>query len=310
MRLGTWGSYGIETLKILPGEGWEGLTITATFVTPTTSTRMLVSEDGIVTVPPEATASVFTAGFPARIVFSGVADGVQRITTDLPYRVSDHAPIEGDDPTPTPSEWEQLVNEFQNRLNRAVPPDSTPGYLLGATEDGNAWVPQTGGGGTGADGGYYTPAIEQTEPGTADFSWTASKASMPTVPGVRLTLPPGQDGEDGVTPTIGENGNWYLGEIDTGKPSRGEPGKNGDDGDPGAAAGFGTITATATQLASGQQPTFNAEWSGPNEAKNLTLSIGVPAGPQGPAYELTPEDKSSIVQDVLAALPNAEGVGF
>lgn len=35
-----------------------------------------------------------------------------------------------------------------------------------------------------------------------------------------------------------------------------------------------------------------------------------PVGPQGPAYELTPEDKQSIVQDVLAALPNAEGVGF
>lgn len=154
MRLGTWGSYGIEKLKILPGEGWEGLTITATFVTPTTSTRMLVSEDGIVTVPPEATASVFTAGFPARIVFTGVADGVQRITTDLPYRVSDHAPIEGDAPTPTPSEWAQLVALYQSMLDKAVPPNSTPGYVLGATENGNVWVPQTGGG--GGSGGTIT----------------------------------------------------------------------------------------------------------------------------------------------------------
>ena len=32
------------------------------------------------------------------------------------------------------------------------------------------------------------------------------------------------DGADGLTPTIGENGNWYLGETDTGKPSRGEKG--------------------------------------------------------------------------------------
>ena len=32
------------------------------------------------------------------------------------------------------------------------------------------------------------------------------------------------DGDDGITPHIGENGNWYLGETDTGKPSRGEPG--------------------------------------------------------------------------------------
>ena len=31
-------------------------------------------------------------------------------------------------------------------------------------------------------------------------------------------------GTDGITPTIGDNGNWYLGETDTGKPSRGEKG--------------------------------------------------------------------------------------
>ena len=36
------------------------------------------------------------------------------------------------------------------------------------------------------------------------------------------TGPAGASGADGVTPTIGENGNWYLGNTDTGKPSRGE----------------------------------------------------------------------------------------
>lgn len=35
------------------------------------------------------------------------------------------------------------------------------------------------------------------------------------------------DGTDGITPTIGVNGNWYLGDVDTGKPSRGENGTNG-----------------------------------------------------------------------------------
>ena len=39
----------------------------------------------------------------------------------------------------------------------------------------------------------------------------------------------GEPGQDGVTPTIGNNGNWYLGDIDTGKPSRGEQGLNGQD---------------------------------------------------------------------------------
>ena len=33
---------------------------------------------------------------------------------------------------------------------------------------------------------------------------------------------------DGITPTIGENGNWYIGSTDTGEPSRGEKGDKGD----------------------------------------------------------------------------------
>ena len=35
---------------------------------------------------------------------------------------------------------------------------------------------------------------------------------------------PGANGKDGITPTIGDNGNWYLGSTDTGKPSQGETG--------------------------------------------------------------------------------------
>ena len=41
-------------------------------------------------------------------------------------------------------------------------------------------------------------------------------------------------GADGITPTIGENGNWYLGDTDTNKPSRGETGARGEKGDTGA----------------------------------------------------------------------------
>ena len=41
------------------------------------------------------------------------------------------------------------------------------------------------------------------------------------------------DGADGITPTIGDNGNWYLGDRDTNKPSRGEQGPAGPKGDTG-----------------------------------------------------------------------------
>ena len=43
----------------------------------------------------------------------------------------------------------------------------------------------------------------------------------------------GDKGDPGTTPTIGSNGNWYLGTTDTGKPSRGEKGDKGDKGDAG-----------------------------------------------------------------------------
>ncbi len=43
----------------------------------------------------------------------------------------------------------------------------------------------------------------------------------------------GEDGEDGATPTIGANGNWWINEVDTGFPSRGENGTNGTNGEDG-----------------------------------------------------------------------------
>ena len=45
------------------------------------------------------------------------------------------------------------------------------------------------------------------------------------------TVLKGDKGADGITPHIGENGNWYLDTTDTGKPSRGEKGLKGDKGD-------------------------------------------------------------------------------
>ena len=41
---------------------------------------------------------------------------------------------------------------------------------------------------------------------------------------------PGAPGKDGITPTIGDNGNWFLGATDTGKPSRGATGDTGPAG--------------------------------------------------------------------------------
>lgn len=58
---------------------------------------------------------------------------------------------------------------------------------------------------------------------------------------------PGSPGKDGLTPHIGDNGNWYLGGEDTGKPSRGAPGAKGDPGKDGA--GMDVTGATVGQIA-------------------------------------------------------------
>ena len=49
--------------------------------------------------------------------------------------------------------------------------------------------------------------------------FTPSSEDMPTVDPVTVTLPvgpAGEPGDDGLTPYIGENGNWWIGDTDTG----------------------------------------------------------------------------------------------
>ena len=54
---------------------------------------------------------------------------------------------------------------------------------------------------------------------------------------------------DGITPTIGENGNWYLGDTDTNKPSRGEKGETGARGEKGDTGATGTDGKSAYSYA-------------------------------------------------------------
>lgn len=71
----------------------------------------------------------------------------------------------------------------------------------------------------GEDGGYYVPTVSQVDKNTMNVSFTASKEEMPAVADQSITLP---SGTDGMTPYIGDNGNWFIGDTDTGKPSRGK----------------------------------------------------------------------------------------
>ena len=115
--LGTWGSYGIEALQLLLGDGWAGRTVTVVFHGPKTSagTTVLAGSDGMVPVPQEATAN---AGY-GTLTIVGVDAGSQRISVDVPYVVQTHAPVDGTQPDPTPDQWQQFVAQVKADADRA-----------------------------------------------------------------------------------------------------------------------------------------------------------------------------------------------
>ena len=89
----------------------------------------------------------------------------------------------------------------------------------------------------------------------------------------------GPAGKDGITPTIGANGNWYLGDTDTQKPSRGEKGADGAAGKDGSD-GY-SPEATVTPINGGAKIII--------KDKNGTTSANVMNGARGPKGDAGPQ---------------------
>lgn len=101
--------------------------------------------------------------------------------------------------------------------------DFTPEQLASLT---GPQGPKGDPGATGAQGekGERGEKGTQGEPGPQGAQGEKGEAGAQGLKG-----DPGAPGSDGITPEIGTNGNWYLGDTDTGKPSRGEKGEPGSD---------------------------------------------------------------------------------
>lgn len=123
---------------------------------------------------------------------------------------------------------------------------------------------------------------------------------------------PGAAGADGVTPHIGDNGNWYVGSTDTGKPSRGAtgaPGKDGAAGKPGAAGADGV-----TPHIGDNGNWYLGETDTGKPSRGATGAKGDPGTPgktpvRGTDY-WTAADKQEIVNSVIAALPDGTEVSY
>lgn len=67
----------------------------------------------------------------------------------------------------------------------------------------------------------------------------------------------GTDGVDGLIPVIGENGNWWIGDYDTGVNAKGE---KGDKGDTGPRGDKSTVSGPAGNDASASAPKFRVNF--------------------------------------------------
>ena len=132
-----------------------------------------------------------------------------------------------------------------------------------AGEDG-AQGPEGPAGADGAQG----PQGPEGPAGADGFSPTV--ATTPIEGGTRVTITDadgehtfdimnGRDGGEAATPTIGENGNWYINGEDTGKPSRGEQGLQGEPGPQGERGPQGPAGADGAQGPEGPQGPAGAD---------------------------------------------------
>ena len=109
LELGTFDSYGEEQLQVVKAPDWGSLSVIATFNPPYKKPVQAVvdSVTGVVKVPKEATADSYGVG---TIVFVGLADGIQRISSDVEYIVRRHSNASGTEPAePTPDLLQQVL---------------------------------------------------------------------------------------------------------------------------------------------------------------------------------------------------------
>lgn len=113
LHFGQAGSFGIHTLQVEAGEGWQGRTITATFQSrPGAECVEVLAVDGLVSVPPEATA-VHTLDQAGVLSFFGVDETSGRKCAPLRYYVEQSGCTHGEAPVPSPDKWQQFVDEVK-----------------------------------------------------------------------------------------------------------------------------------------------------------------------------------------------------
>lgn len=296
IELGTFDSYGEEQLQIVKAQNWENLNVIATFNPPNKKPVQVVvdSVTGVIKVPKEATADLYGVG---TIVFVGLADGVQRISTDVKYNVRKHSNANGTEPAePTPSVVQQILTEAQNanvnsaKAKKLATDAKDIAKSVRDDADNGKFNGKDGAKGDKGDVGT-TPQLKIGE----DNLWNVSYDNGATWVslGVKATGAAGKDGEDGLTPHIGENGNWWLGDTDTGVSAKGPKGETGAKGADGVSP-----TASVTQTDDGAKFTVT-DASGTTTAMIRNGTDGKDGAPGAPGKDAVVD--ATLTQDGQAA---------
>lgn len=287
LSLGTFDSYGIEQLHVTLDDTWSGLAVTATFNPPKGEpVEIRVPENGLIDVPAEATANEGTGS----IVYCGVANGVQLITKTQGYNVITHGNVGGTEPfNPSESLATQVLQAALNAEKNSAEAKDVADGLRNDAANGKFNGKDGAKGDKGETG--ITPQLKIGE----DNLWHVSYDNGATWVslGVKATGAAGKDGEDGLTPHIGENGNWWVGNTDTGVSAK------GDRGDPGAKGADGVSpTATVTQTDDGAEFTVT-DASGTTTATIRNGTDGKDGAPGAPGRDAVVD--ATLTQDGQAA---------
>lgn len=279
----TSGSVNVYQCQFQFDNAWDGLEKTAVFQAGNDTISTILDETGMCIIPWEVLQDA------KRTLYAGVY-GTKNGNVVLPTIWASCGEIkEGVNPgestqPPTPSVYDQILGNIGNLEDLQTTDKNS---LVDAINE----VYETGGGGSGKNGGYYVPSVDDE----GNLTWTASDPTMPDVEGANIKGPAGSDGKDGVpgqdgspgkdgttfTPSVDSEGNLSF-TNDGGLPNP-EPvnikGPKGDDGegipeiteaDNGKV--LGALNGVAVWVNGGSAPAGDLTTDDITMAENITLA--------------------------------------
>ena len=232
------------------------------------------------------------------------------------------------------AQWPELPSEFSQaeaairELNAHPPIPGDEGFWLTWDLEAQQYsksglpLPDVA---VGADGGYYTPSVEQLTETTMTISFVASKDDMPPIVPVQVTLPRGKQGDPGTPGKNGDPGKDGISPVavveqtetgatvtitDATGTTTAEV-KNGKDGAPGTPGNDGISPQASVQQTDTGVIITITDKSGTTTAECKNGKDGAPGEPgktpeKGVDY-WTEADKQEIVAATVAALPVYNG---